>query len=417
MRSILREGADFVSVLEAMYRPEPDDQRWAGELFAAFAGIVPSLHSFGCGAIAHDERFESCVCVLGAMSGPSPTSTTEADILHLLSEISVARVDGLQMTIGDVVRATWYPGRAVETHRELEAALTGEVRRCFQAYRESRGVPDGLALCAYPQPGLAVLMWALSDREITLSRAEHRVLHQLAGHLDSAFRLRYRPDLAVAAVLSPGGRFLDLEDVTVGSAQRERLAASVIALDRARLRRRRREVEAIDDWRALVEGRYSVVPRDDSDGKRHYLLVRNQAITEPHARFTAREIEVLRVAARGFTGKGIAYALGLSEASVSTALGSAAAKVGLRSRLALVDVASAMFGARPSSVHAAPLTAAERDVLELLRRGMTNAEIARLRERSARTVANQVASILRKSGVPSRRGLAAMLPVEGDVGG
>ena len=176
-------------------------------------------------------------------------------------------------------------------------------------------------------------------------------------------------------------------------------------------------MEAIDDWRALVEGRYSVVPRDDSDGKRHYLLVRNQAITEPHARFTAREIEVLRVAARGFTGKGIAYALGLSEASVSTALGSAAAKVGLRSRLALVDVASAMFGARPSSVHNASLTAAERDVLELLRRGMTNAEIARLRERSARTVANQVASILRKSGVPSRRGLAATLPVDGDVGG
>lgn len=413
MASIVLEGADFVSVLEAMYRPEPEDRRWARDLFEAVAGVLPSSHSFGCGAIAHDERFESCACVFGAMSGPSPASTAEADVLHMLSEVSVARLDGLQLTIGDVVRATWYPGRAVETHRELETALTGEVSRCFQAYRETAGAPDGLALCAYPQPGLAVLMWALSDREITLSRAELRVLHHLAGHLDSAFRLRYRPDLAVAAVLSPGGKFLDLEDVTVGSAQRERLAASVIALDRARLRRRRREPGAVDDWRALVEGRYSVVPRDDIDGKRFYLLVRNPAVTEPHARFTAREIEVLRVAARGFTGKGTAYALGLSEASVSTALGSAAAKVGLRSRLALVEVASAMFGSRPSSVHAAPLTAAERDVLELLRRGMTNAEIARLRERSARTVANQVASILRKAGVPSRRGLAATLRPEG----
>lgn len=404
-------------MLEAMYRPEPDDQRWAGELFAAVAGVLPTAHAYGCGAIAHDEQFTSIALVLGATSGPFPEHTDQLDQIDLLDEFSKAHVDGIELTPGDLLRATWYPGRAVETHSGFEAALTGSIHRAFHAYRERTGARDGLALWAYPQPGLPVLLWAWFDREVTLSRAELRVLHHLAGHLDSAFRLRYRPDLAVAAVLSPGGRFLDLEDVTVGSAQRERLAASVIALDRARLRRRRREVEAIDDWRALVEGRYSVVPRDDSDGKRHYLLVRNQAITEPHARFTPREIEVLRVAARGFTGKGIAYALGLSEASVSTALGSAAAKVGLRSRLALVDVASAMFGARPSSVHNAPLTAAERDVLELLRRGMTNAEIARLRERSARTVANQVASILRKSGVTSRRGLAALLPVEGDVGG
>lgn len=214
----------------------------------------------------------------------------------------------------------------------------------------------------------------------------------------------------MAAVLSPAGRFLDLEDASVESAQRERLAERVITLERSRLRDRRKAPGALDDWQALIEGRYSVVPRDDTDGKRFYLLIRNAAITEPHARFSAREIDVLRMAARGFTGKGIAYALGLPPSSVSTALGSAAAKVGLRSRHALVEVAAAMFGVRSTSAPVAALTLAERDVLELLRRGMTNAEIARLRDRSSRTVANQVASILRKSGAPSRRGLAAARP-------
>jgi DNA-binding NarL/FixJ family response regulator len=121
-------------------------------------------------------------------------------------------------------------------------------------------------------------------------------LHRIAGHVDSAFRLRYRPDLAVAAVLSPGGTFLDLEDASVGSTQRERLAARVI--------------------------------------------------------------DVLCMAARGFTGKGIGYTLGLAPSSVSTALGSAAAKVGLRSRLALVDVAAAMFGARSAGAPVTALTSA-----------------------------------------------------------
>jgi DNA-binding CsgD family transcriptional regulator len=50
----------------------------------------------------------------------------------------------------------------------------------------------------------------------------------------------------------------------------------------------------------------------------------------------------------------------------------------------------------------AGLTEAERDVAESLLAGRSNAEIARLRGTSVRTVANQVASLLRKAGVSSR---------------
>ncbi|MBX3226124.1 MAG: helix-turn-helix transcriptional regulator [Labilithrix sp.] len=55
------------------------------------------------------------------------------------------------------------------------------------------------------------------------------------------------------------------------------------------------------------------------------------------------------------------------------------------------------------------LTAAERDVARLVARGATNAEIARARGTSARTVANQVQSIMRKLEVASRVGLAAAI--------
>lgn len=51
-------------------------------------------------------------------------------------------------------------------------------------------------------------------------------------------------------------------------------------------------------------------------------------------------------------------------------------------------------------------TAAEAEVLELLERGLSNERIAALRRRSVRTIANQMASLLRKTGATSRRQLA-----------
>lgn len=54
-----------------------------------------------------------------------------------------------------------------------------------------------------------------------------------------------------------------------------------------------------------------------------------------------------------------------------------------------------------------PLTTAERAVAALVAGGATNEEIARTRKTSVRTVANQIASIMRKLGVSSRVAIAA----------
>jgi DNA-binding NarL/FixJ family response regulator len=48
------------------------------------------------------------------------------------------------------------------------------------------------------------------------------------------------------------------------------------------------------------------------------------------------------------------------------------------------------------------LTRAELEIARMLRGGLSNAEIAAARGRSLRTIANQVAAILRKLGVSSR---------------
>jgi DNA-binding NarL/FixJ family response regulator len=57
--------------------------------------------------------------------------------------------------------------------------------------------------------------------------------------------------------------------------------------------------------------------------------------------------------------------------------------------------------------HRARLTEAERAVALAVARGLSNARIAKERQASPRTIANQVAAIMRKLGVSSRAELAA----------
>jgi DNA-binding CsgD family transcriptional regulator len=59
------------------------------------------------------------------------------------------------------------------------------------------------------------------------------------------------------------------------------------------------------------------------------------------------------------------------------------------------------------------LSSAESDVARHILAGRSNSEIAALRRCSARTVANQVASLFRKLGVRSRLELVALAPLLG----
>jgi DNA-binding CsgD family transcriptional regulator len=163
---------------------------------------------------------------------------------------------------------------------------------------------------------------------------------------------------------------------------------------------------ALDLWTALVGGRYSLVGRDEGTSRR-YLVLENSPHSKAMRALTAREIDVLSMSARGLSTKLVAYGLGLSPGTVSTALARAAAKLGLSTRLELLRLAATITHDPRSNALPATLTAAESEVLALLREGMSNEQIARTRSRSVRTVVNQVASLLRKTKSESRRALVA----------
>jgi len=394
----VRPGTDFVSLLEAIYDTEPDDATWADRVLHALGGLL-GCERLGLVGVVHGADLSNPAIVLDAATDP---------VLRQLNARAKIPDDPFALPIGDAFQVAYYPGHPVETLRELSRHLRPEVAQRLDGYRSFIGAEDTLAFFAYPEPGMAVTIWVPFDRVLEPSRVELERLHRVAAHLDSALRLRTRPEHVIAGVVSPDGEWLDRDTMRIEPGMADAPAARVAGGERARTDSGRGTPEApalIDKWSALVAGRFSVVPREDRDGKRYYLVIANPASAASHACLTPRESEVVRAAARGFSGKGISYALGLSPATVSTALGSAAGKIGLRSRTALVQVASAMFGARGPALDHTALTSAERDVLELVRRGMTNAEIARLRERASRTIANQVASLLQKTGATSRRAL------------
>ena len=125
--------------------------------------------------------------------------------------------------------------------------------------------------------------------------------------------------------------------------------------------------------------------------------------------------------AQGMSQKIVAAELGIRPSTVATVAAVLVHKLGLLSTTQLPLFWRDMAGRAvalgrgdvvalycSSSVKTSPdLTAAEREVLSGIVQGRSNREIAVYRDTSTRTVANQVASLLRKFGVGSRHALSA----------
>ncbi|MBL8951439.1 MAG: helix-turn-helix transcriptional regulator [Myxococcaceae bacterium] len=158
-------------------------------------------------------------------------------------------------------------------------------------------------------------------------------------------------------------------------------------------------------WPALCSGRYSLAARGRGETL-HYRLVENPRDVWPRRALSPIERKVMELSARGLSGKQQAAQLGLRQTVVSARLAEATAKLGPTSVLAAIRVVGGLLEA-PRRHVLERVTTAERDVLDLVCQGLSNVEIAEARETSVRTIANQVAALLRKLDQPSRRGLLA----------
>ncbi|MEM9190652.1 MAG: helix-turn-helix transcriptional regulator [Myxococcota bacterium] len=399
----MAQPSTALKMLDAIYRLDRPDDVWLMQLIEA----TRSRFDAGLGATAILYRTDDRAAHLEALV-MEPGLIPAEDVYQAAETASQAgqravfsRVPGFT-TISERLRGSSDAAHVRKTlgrHEIVDLVY-------FNAVDEHGGLVLGCPLPeeAAPEPPLRDHWW------------------RVALHLSAALRLRRtlgrpaRPEDG-AAVFTPSGRLLHASAPLADTPVLERLRALVA--DRVRLRRED-ESAVTHLWPGLIEGRFSIVDAFDRDGRHLLVAVANPPAASALRALSRREAEVVYAASQGHSNNQIGYGLGLAEGTVSAHLRDARRKLGVRRRSQLIALAKFAGRAEPLAVGdqhlavvdtsaASPvsLTDAERDVLELVTGGLTNREIAKRRGTSERTVANQVASILRKTGAGSRYELTA----------
>jgi DNA-binding CsgD family transcriptional regulator len=371
---------DVTPLLEACYAQGPTHERWGADVVGAFGEAFPFVQGVTLSVIRCDAASDSVAPVMTA--GP-------------MSSVKLFMQSCARWSLG-ALRPYFYPPRIVNMLAEAERRVGSEVRAFMQERLSGLAIQGGLALVVHPTPGEKLVVWGELGENVVVSRHDRGRLARIALHLESAFRLRTN-DGAVRAVMTCEGELVD-GDLT--GVERGRYA---MAARGAESTRRTRDLSL---WTALVAGELSIVPRMRGS-RRVYALVENSREARSFHALSRREVDVLELAATGLTTKLCSYALGLSSSTISTTLRNAASKLGATTQLELLRIAALLARDPRAEADAATLTRAEREILALVREGLSNTEIAARRGRSVRTIANQVASLIEKTGTSSRRALIA----------
>lgn len=365
----VRAHADFAAVIALAYESTDvvDERAWAERIAAGVGSLFEGVIETGTTTLQHDAGYQNVRPLLATGCACEITD----DVVQRFGRNDFERF----MDLGGIV----------STHAEIMPFLSQSGRDALQAAHrrsdlgDAPRIVDAVGLVVRPQQDISFVVLVRTSGTVQLRARQRMRLLQLGLHLQNALRLRRSPD-AIRTLISHSGQIVHrTED---GKPPRMRRV-----------------------WRSLLTGNVSVVP-GSLDGVPCYGLLENEPTARCFRALSAAEHRVVHHASRGLSNKMLGYALGLSPSSISRLLESAALKLGFGSRAKLVRIASTLSGGE-ASAPTQSLTPAEADVLELVRAGLSNRAIADARGRSERTIANQVASLLRKTGSQNRRRLIA----------
>jgi DNA-binding CsgD family transcriptional regulator len=198
-----------------------------------------------------------------------------------------------------------------------------------------------------PDHASGVAIGACTRNIVNVAPRTRAAFGRVAAHIVAAARLRraVRQDSTLStaqaadAVFDSRGALLHAEGDATSTGARRALVTAVahVMSSRGSLRKESSE-RALEIWRALVSGRWSIVEHCDTDGKRLILARRNHASVPQPAALNGNERLVALYTSWGHSNKLIAYELGLSASTVSSLLRSALRKLGLGSRSELLRV-------------------------------------------------------------------------------
>ena len=334
---------DVLGVIEAVYAETPDETAWLGNVAAAAAPVVDQ----GLGMVA--ERF-----VLDPRDGARYTTGValgehgEALLASNRNMVTEARERGLPGFLTQVALLS-----SVACPPLIEA---GFIERHIAKVGGLGGASDILGIVGADSSGRGLVLAAAVPKGFQLSAAFVKRWRYVLSHLASATRLR-DADLSGTgeAVLDASGKLHDASGAATTRDAQIALRRAARAIDRARAARKRSPEAALEGWHALVDARWSLVDRFESDGKSYLIAKPNPPRPPPVAPLTPRERAVTSLAALGRSNKLIAYELGLAVGTVANYLLRAQKKLGAASRAGLIRAFhSALRGATPGAGGAKP---------------------------------------------------------------
>jgi DNA-binding CsgD family transcriptional regulator len=235
------------------------------------------------------------------------------------------------------------------------AGLQSQYAEFIECFAEAGiRIGDTMGVLAIEPSGRGVSLSCVFDRATTLSRSARLRWTRVAVHIAAGSRLRgaltqTRAEPQPDAVLSPSGQIEHAEGDAKQWAALESLRARAVTIDRARSRKGRSDPDAaLEAWQGLVSGRWSLVDRFESDGRRYVVAHRNEPRTARILALTPREEQVVSHLLLGHSSKLTAYTLGISPAAVSAALKSSMQKLGVRSAAQLLHRLSGMRETTPA---------------------------------------------------------------------
>jgi DNA-binding NarL/FixJ family response regulator len=299
---------DLMSFLDALYQVEQPQEAWFAAVLAA---VVETLRpSAGVGGVIYDltqTDTQQAFQLRGHSVSPEwlQVGRKQHDDPRLTASLHEGYTTALCVSSEELAAKVRAQGPDVQI---IEPDMTHH--GVTEMVMINGGSPGGRG-CA------CILFW---DRGIHLTAKLRADFTRVAVHLATARRLNTRLTAHAApadAVLRTDGK---LEHAEVAAQSREaqdelRVAAEAMAWARSRAGREQ-PTKALEQWRGLVSGQWSLVDRLERDGKRYVLARQNSPITAADVGLSAREQQVLALAHLGRSNKVIAYELGIAHATV-----------------------------------------------------------------------------------------------------
>lgn len=407
----LEFGSERVrAVLRACYSFDADLDAWACRVHEALA---PAL-DFGQGTLAALVTFPEKGIRVGTLHRLGGAARVHQAVVRLSAFLAPQRL-----------RESFFNGRVLGSSSGHYAEDDLAAMRARARGARSR---DAAGWCVNDGVDHGFMVISPSATALELPAQPIPVVRALGQHVSTGLRLQRvvsglaLDEPAVEAIFNDRGAVQHVAGLARSPSHLERLQQEVLRRAGAQPPGRATGAEA---WEAVVEGRWSLVDRFDTDSRRFLIAYRNPPGVLDPRRLTPREEHVATLAALGRSNKEIGDSLGISDSTVATQLSAALVKLGLESRALLpvfwrdlhgcalviegADERLIALGREREGEGLGGLTPAERSVAKGLLAGLSDKDIARERNCSRRTIAKQAAAVYRKLGVRSRVELASKL--------